>query len=152
VAITSKQIVEAIKDLTDIEQDLHLEDIPEGAGFWWKLVHLDPAIYRGVVVSVVGILTTFGLIVSDQETGATVTIIASLVAIIQAVWTRGAVTANQKVLAYKPDPVDHPTVIAAGDAVSSDVISVANAAAKSPGSLASRDTLPFPITDFGKTS
>lgn len=145
--ITSKQIVDAVKNLTDIERDLHLEDIPKGAGFWWKIVHLEPAVYKGIIVSVVGILATFGLIISDQNSGAAYTAIAAVVALIQAVWTRNSVTANSKVLAYKPNPVDEPTVVTAGQAVSSDVVAVANAAAASPNWPLKKD-LPFPlITD-----
>ena len=146
MAITSKEIVAAVKGLTDIDRDLHLEDIPDAPSFFWRLSHLDPAVYRGIVVSIVCVLAAFGLIVSDQSAGAIVAVVSAIAAIVQAVWTRKAVTPNQKVLAYKPDPVDSPALIAAGAAVSSDVIAVANAAAKSlTNPLESRATLPFPL-------
>lgn len=143
MAITSKQIVDAVKDLTDINNDLHLEGIPDVPSFFWKLTHLDPAVYRGIVVSVVGLLATFGLILSDQNSGAIVAVVSAIAALVQAIWTRGAVTPNQKVVVYKPNPVGEPTVVVAGQAVSSDVVAVANAAATKSDVLG---PIPFPVT------
>jgi hypothetical protein len=144
VAITSKQVIDTVKNLTDIERDLHLEEIPEGAGFWWKLIHLDPAVYRGVVTSVLAIFTSFGFAVSDQKSIAIVSLVAAIAFLVQAFWTRGAVTPNKKVLAYKPDPINRPSKIVPGEAVSSDIIAVANAAAVTPSNPHNVEAIPFP--------
>jgi hypothetical protein len=63
---------------------------------------------------------------------------------VQALWTRGSVTPNAKVVVYKPDPVNHPAELAPGEAVSSNVVLVANAAADTPGMEIPVDQLPFP--------
>jgi hypothetical protein len=115
---------------------LDASDTPEDANLWWRLVHLNPVILRGAIVSIFSILATTGLIVGDKKEEAIVTGIFSFVALVQAVWTKPSVTPNQKVIAYKPDPVDEPTKVVAGPAISTDAIAVTNAAVATPGNLA----------------
>ena len=124
--------------------DIDASDTPENPSFWWKLVHLNPALLRGLVIALFAVLAGVGLIVSDQMQNSIIAFIGALFALIQALWTHGAVTANAKVVAYKPDPVAKPSVVAAGDAISTDVVAVANAAATAPVTSNVQPLLPFP--------
>lgn len=83
---------------------------------WWKLVNLNPSIYRGFVMAVVLVLTSFGIHVSDAIPDSLIILLAALFALVQALWTRSAVTPNAKVVSYLPDP-DKPRAILSGDAV-----------------------------------
>lgn len=126
------------------EADVLAEDIPEDPGFWWKLVHLDPVLLRGAVISIAALIGTFGLAVGDQKVEAFLGAIAALLFLVQALWTRKSVVPNAKVVAYKPDPVNAPTVLAPGPAVSTDVVQVANVAADTPSGDRPASELPFP--------
>lgn len=107
-----------------------VEPNPNGTdnSFWYRLVHLNPSLFRALVVSLFALLASFGVIVSDQIPDSTITFILALAAIIQALWTRNGVTANAKVVAYLPDPVRAPAVISAGPAVTTappaDIVAV----------------------------
>lgn len=63
----------------------------------------EPAVTRGVVVAVLGLLTTLGFSwaadVSKEAIGYIVVIATVLVPVLQGMWTRVAVTANRKVIA-----------------------------------------------------
>lgn len=85
--------------------------------FWWRLVNLDPAVYRGIIMAVVLLLASLGIAVSDDIPVSVIGAVAALFALIQAMWTKSAVVPNAKVLAYLPDPVDRPGVVHAGAAV-----------------------------------
>lgn len=97
--------------------------------FWWKLINLDPALVRGVVIAVVALLGTFGILVSDQLSDNLVALLLAILAIVQAVWTKRAVTPNAKVVVRAPDPVNAPDVVAPGEAVttatSNDIVEAA---------------------------
>lgn len=126
------------------EEDSYAEDIPEDPGFWWKLVHLDPVLLRGAVIAGAALAGSLGFAIGDQKVEAFLAAAAALMYLVQALWTRKAVVPNAKVVAYKPDPVDAPTVIAPGPAVSTDVVQVANAAADTPTGTRPASELPFP--------
>lgn len=134
----TREIVRLLRPLAS--RTLDATDTPSNPSLFWRLVNLNPAIWRGIIVSVLAVLATLGLIVSDNTSEAIVTAVFAVIALIQAISTHGAVTANQKVIAYKPDPVNKPSVVVSGDAISTDVVAVANAAAMSPNS-----TLPLPF-------
>jgi hypothetical protein len=123
------ELLRGLELLRDDAREIDAEQIPEDAGFLWKLVHLNPALYRGFVLAAFAIAGGFGFVASDKTTEAVFLGITALVAIIQALWTRGAVIAKKKVVVYKPDPVDEPTKVAAGEAVSTNAVAVINAAA-----------------------
>lgn len=139
-----KVLVQALDDKHNPAQDVAVEKTVEMGDFWWRLVHLDPAILRGAVIAVALLVGTLGFAVSDQTLTAFLTAIGALLAMVQALWTRGSVTPNAKVVVYKPDPVNHPAELAPGEAVSSNVVAVANAAADTPGMEIPVDQLPFP--------
>jgi hypothetical protein len=85
-------------------------------GFWWRLVHLEPALIRGLAVAVVGLLGSVGILVIPGLPDGLVGVWLALAAIVQALWTKGAVTANARVAVRVPDPVNAPFVVEAGEA------------------------------------
>lgn len=139
-----QELARALDDKHNPDQDSAVEKSVEMTNFWWRLVHLDPAILRGAVIAIVALVSALGFVVSGQTLEAFLTAIGALLAIVQALWTRGAVTPNAKVVVYKPDPVNQPALLAPGEAVSSNVVAVANAAADSPGAEIPIEQLPFP--------
>lgn len=85
--------------------------------FLWRVVHLEPALLRGVVMAVVALLAGFGIVVSPDVPDATVLVLVAVLALVQAVWTRPAVTANARVVVEAPEPVRQPDAVVAGEAV-----------------------------------
>lgn len=77
----------------------------------------EPAMIRGVIMAIIAALGAFGVTV--HVTGAQVTaltvLIAAAIPLIQAIWTRVAVTANAKVIARV---TTHGAVVAGDAAVS----------------------------------
>lgn len=136
------ELVRRLADMKDLERDKLDEGIPEDPSFFWRLVNLDPALWRGLVVAIFALLSSFGFYVSDEEREALILVLVSVVAIVQGLWTRFAVTPNKKVVVYKPSPVDAPAMVVAGPAVSTDIPAIANAAADNGTNLQSRS--PFP--------
>lgn len=85
--------------------------------FMWRFVHLEPALLRGLVVGFVMMLASFGVIVSPAIPDSFVTFLLLFGAIYQALWTRGAVTPNAKVVVTAPYPADRPDVVMPGEAI-----------------------------------
>lgn len=142
--MNDQELAQALDEKHNPEQDMAVEKTVEMDTFWWKFVHLDPSILRGAVIAIASLLGALGFAVSDQKLAAFLTAIAAILAMVQALWTRSAVTPNAKVVVYKPDPVNRPADLAPGEAVSSNVVAVANAAADTPGMDMPVDQLPFP--------
>lgn len=84
---------------------------------WWRILHLEPAMWRGVVVAVLALLASFGVYVRPELPDALVLAIVAVSALLQAVWTKPAVTANARVVVWAPDPVGQPTNVQPGEAV-----------------------------------
>lgn len=74
--------------------------MPENDSFWWRITHLEPAIFKGLILSLVGILTAFGVHVSDAIPDSLIGFIVVALAFAQAMWTRKSVTPNAKVVSY----------------------------------------------------
>lgn len=108
------------------------EGIPENPGFWWKFVNLNPALWRALIVATFALLAGLGVAVNGSLEDSIFLFVTAAAAIIQGVWTKGSVTANQKVVVYKPDPVDAPHELAPGIAVSNNPEAVAIAASIAP--------------------
>lgn len=85
--------------------------------FWWKLVHLNPALLRGLIMAVVVALGSTGILVSGELPDTLLGVWVAVAGIIQALWTRGAVTANARVAVAVPDPVNAPNTVVPGEAV-----------------------------------
>lgn len=100
--------------------------------FWWRLVHLDPAVYKGVIVAVVGLLASFGVMVTPGIPDQLVLVIAAVLALAQAVWVRKDVTPNAKVVSYLPDPF-RPAALISGEAATTASDSKILSASKSVG-------------------
>jgi len=108
--------------------------------FWYRLVHLNPALFRGLIMAVVLLLAAVGVKVSPAIPDATIGFLAALFALIQALWTAPAVTPNEKVVVYVPDPVKAPDEVApgqadAGLATNSEIIKAARTAPASDDPL-----------------
>lgn len=84
--------------------------------FWWRLTHLDPAIYKGIVVAVVALLTSIGVVISPTIPDSVVILIVAVMSMVQALWTKTSVTPNAKVIAYLDDPLK-PKEILPGEAI-----------------------------------
>lgn len=82
-----------------------------------RFAALDPVMLRGVVVTVFALLGAVGISVSDGLVAAVLAFVVALGALVTALVSRPAVTPNEKVLVYKPDPFDAPGTVAAGHAV-----------------------------------
>lgn len=99
--------------------------------FWWKLVHLDPTLLRGLIMAAVLLLSSLGILVSPEVPNSLIGFIATALAIVQALWTRPAVTPNAKVAVVVPDPVNAPEIVEAGDATTTattkDIVEAARA-------------------------
>jgi hypothetical protein len=100
---------------------------------WWRVVHLEPALLRGAVVAVVALLGALGILVSPQLPDVLIGAWAALAAVLQAVWTRPAVTANARVVVWAPDPFESPQTVVAGEATTTASSTVIIDAARSPG-------------------
>lgn len=140
----NRDLIPGLDAKHDPRSDRDLEGVPANPSLWWKLVNLDPVLIRGAVMSCGALAMALGLTVSDKTLGAFLAALFSLMLICQAIWTRSSVTPNAKVVAYKPDPVNEPLVVEAGQAVSTDIVQVANAAADTPFGERPMGELPFP--------
>lgn len=89
---------------------------------WWKLAHLEPAVYRGIVVAVFGLLASLGVVISPDIPDQVVIVIMALLPLIQGLWTRAGVVAEDKVVAYVEDPTSG-TGLKAGPAAPAPYIS-----------------------------
>lgn len=85
--------------------------------FWWRLVHLEPAVLRGLITGLIGLAGALGILVSPDLPDTILGVWVPLMAIVQALATRPAVTANAKVVVEAPDPVNRPGLVVAGEAV-----------------------------------
>jgi len=85
--------------------------------FWWRLVHLEPALLRGVVVALVALLGAVGILVAPGIPDALLTVWGVTATLVQALWTRSGVTANARVVVEAPDPIGEPATVTAGAAV-----------------------------------
>lgn len=101
---------------------------------WWRLVNLNPALLRGLIMAVVLLLSSVGILISPEVPNSLIGFIATVLAIVQALWTKGSVTPNAKVAVSVPDPINAPGVVEAGDAVTTangaQIITAARASGK----------------------
>ena len=95
------------------------DTVATSTGFFKKFIALDPLLVRGFVMAVIGLLTVTGLVVTEGNQEAILGFVMALLTILTALWGRPAVTPNIKVLAFKPDPIDHPYLIESGNATAS---------------------------------
>ena len=84
--------------------------------FWWRLLHLDPVLFRTGVVSVVALLASLGIAIAPGIPDSLITAVAAVAALVSALWSRDGVTPNDKVVVYQPDPVGQPSALLPGAA------------------------------------
>lgn len=79
-----------------------------------RLLKLNPAIVRGLLVTLALVIAQVvgHTVISDDTISQIINGFSAIGSLIGAVWTRGAVTPNAKVVVYKPDPVNSDTVAA----------------------------------------
>lgn len=85
--------------------------------FWWRLVNLNPVIWRGIISAIIGILIALGVKFSPDLPDRILVALPFVLALLQGVWSRASVTANAKVAVVVPDPINAPKEIEAGEAV-----------------------------------
>ena len=88
---------------------------PKSPSVWYKLVHMEPALWRGFIVAVFAVLASVGILVNDAVPDNLIALVLALTAIIQALWTRQAVVPEAKVVVWKDDNQN----LRAGEAVPS---------------------------------
>lgn len=101
---------------------------------WWRLVHLEPAVLRGAITGLVGLAGALGILLSPDLPDTILGVWVPLAAIVQALATRPAVTANARVVVETPDPINNPGTVVAGEAVTTATNKqILDAAATTPG-------------------
>ncbi len=83
----------------------------------WKLVNLEPAVWRGIVVAVLAVLAAVGIKVAPGVPDLAFLVVLAVLPVFQGLWTKSAVTPNAKVAVVVPDPVEAPSIVRAGEAV-----------------------------------
>lgn len=84
--------------------------------FWWRLVHLNPSIYKGVIVAIIALLAVIGVHIAPGLPDALDGLIAALSVLVQAVWVKSSVTPNAKVVVAVEDPHQGGSVVVPGEA------------------------------------
>lgn len=83
---------------------------------WWRLVNLQPAVWRGLIISVIAVAAAFGIKTREDLPDLLMLVVLGALPILQGLWTKGAVTPNAKVAVIVPDPVGAPNKVRAGEA------------------------------------
>lgn len=94
--------------------------VTDESPWWQKLLKLNPAVIRGVLVAVLAVVAQVlgHTIVSDGMIDLIINAFTAIAPLLAGILIRPAVTPNAKVETYKPDPVSSPDVVVAGDASS----------------------------------
>jgi len=101
------------------------------APWWQKLVTLDPALVRGLILSIVALFgTVLKVTVLTGTADTIVTFVLSAFALVAAVWIRPSVTPNAKVVVYDDTPLAPVATIKPGEATvkAEDMMKVERAA------------------------
>lgn len=89
----------------------------ENPGFLERLAALNPAVVRSIIVAVVAVIVLVtGKAIDDSTVDIVANVILLLLPIVAGLFIRKAVTANAKVIAFQPDPINAPEVIHPGEA------------------------------------
>lgn len=122
----------------------HAEAPIEGQDtFWWRLVHLNPVLWKGLVVAVLAVLAITGVHISPQLPDVLDGLVLAVSAIVQALWTQTSVTPNAKVVVAVEDPHLGGTVVVPGEAttVASDAAILRAAATAGPDKAGSVESV-----------
>jgi hypothetical protein len=84
--------------------------------FWWRLVHLEPTVLRGVLTGLLGLAGALGILIAPGLPDQILSVWVPLMALVQLLWTRPGVTANARVVVEIPDPIGKPGVVVPGEA------------------------------------
>lgn len=80
-------------------------------------MHLEPTLVRGVLTGLFGLAGALGILLVPGLPDAILGAWVPSMAVVQILVTRPAVTANARVVVLAPDPVEHPRLVVAGEAV-----------------------------------
>lgn len=80
-----------------------------------RFAKMEPAVFRGIIVSIVALLASVGVVVTPALSDSIVGLIGAVAALVAALWIKPAVTPNGKVVSYLPDP-DRRGKLMPGDA------------------------------------
>lgn len=84
---------------------------------WQRISQLNPAVLRGILVGLFGVVTLVtGKAIDDSVIDTVCNVILLILPVIAGIFIRRAVTPNAKVIAFQPNPIDEPHVIEAGEA------------------------------------
>jgi hypothetical protein len=96
----------------------HNTPATEEPTWWQKLVKLDPALVRGFIVTLFGLLgAVLKVTVLTGTVDTVVTFILALFGLVAAVFIRPSVTPNAKVIVADDTPLSPEATIVAGEAV-----------------------------------
>lgn len=78
-----------------------------------KFVELNPVLVRGVLVAVAALLAQIvgNTVIEEELINTIIDTITALAALITALWARGKVIAENKVIAWKVDPTGPDTIV-----------------------------------------
>jgi hypothetical protein len=82
-----------------------------------RFFKLEPALVRGILVAIAGLVAQIlGRTVIDNDTiDLLIDLFTGLSAVLATIWTRGAVTANAKVVVANENPLGQTPVLVSGD-------------------------------------
>jgi len=98
--------------------------------WWWRLIHLEPTILRGTITGIVGLAGALGILLAPGLPDTILGVWVPLMAVVQVLLTRPAVTANARVVVEAPDPIGEPATVQPGEATTGASIADILAAAK----------------------
>lgn len=129
------EIMEYVRIIESKVASIRLETQMISNSFWWKLVHLEPTLLRGMISGLIGLLGAIGILVAPGLPDTILGFWVPIMALIQVIITRPVVTANARVAVLVPDPINAPNVVEAGEAVTNSpaagILTAARMAGKS---------------------
>jgi len=100
-----------------IERVIMSNNTEPNNSLWWKLVHLEPTLLRGVLTGLIGLAGALGILITPGLSDTILGFWVPLMAVLQIILTRSGVTANARVAVLVPDPVNAPQKVEPGEAV-----------------------------------
>lgn len=89
----------------------------EKKSWYRRLLDAEPVVVRGFIVTALGAVATIvNFQLSEAKVEATIDVVIAVLALASALWSRGSVTPNMKVIKYKPAPEQKHGAILSGPA------------------------------------
>lgn len=84
--------------------------------FLWRLIHLNPSLYKGLIVALIALLAIVGVHIAPGLPDALDALVVAVSAITQAVWVKTSVTPNAQVVVAVENPHQGGDVVVPGEA------------------------------------